>query len=360
MPTAKVVILVLTDNCLRVFEWSGELPTQFAYPHYYQPTDVSRWAAADLQRRLEDGTRWAEHLRLGIGVPKGPVGKMFGVLVVKTSAGQLGYLSAFSGKMAGQYVQAEFVPPVYNLQNKAGFFLAGEERLADLGTQLKALENAPEWQQAQEHLTATQQRADAALQQLKARQRAAKNVRHAKRAALQQQDPTTAASVLKDLEEESKRDHFEWKDQKRQWQEKLRQAQARVTALRQAIDQLKAARKTHSNQLQKRIFQSYSFLNIKGERQDLLDIFAPTFFQTPPAGAGECAAPKLLQYAFQQGYQPIAMAEFWWGPPPAAAIRQHGQFYPACRGKCEPILQHMLAGMDVAPNPLLRTATSAD
>ena len=76
--------------------------------------------------------------------------------------------------------------------------------------------------------------------------------------------------------------------------------------------------------------------------------------KTPPAGAGECAAPKLLQQAYLHGWKPIAMAEFWWGNSPKAEIRHHGYYYPACKGKCEPILQHMLQGLEVEENPMLQ------
>ena len=48
------------------------------------------------------------------------------------------------------------------------------------------------------------------------------------------------------------------------------------------------------------------------------------------------------------------MAEFWWGDSPKNEIRRHGCYYPACKGKCEPILKHMLQGLSVEENPLLR------
>ena len=100
------------------------------------------------------------------------------------------------------------------------------------------------------------------------------------------------------------------------------------------------------------MFEQYQFLNINGQRKSLLPIFAETPLQRPPSGAGDCAAPKLFQYAFNRGYKPIAMAEFWWGESPLLEIRKHNYYYPACRGKCEPILRHMLKGMTIEDNPL--------
>jgi len=93
-------------------------------------------------------------------------------------------------------------------------------------------------------------------------------------------------------------------------------------------------------------------LNYKGKTKDLLDIFKDTLLLRPPAGAGECAAPKLFQYAYENELKPIAMAEFWWGASPKSEVRQHKRFYPSCRGKCEPILGHMMQGLEVAPNPM--------
>lgn len=119
------------------------------------------------------------------------------------------------------------------------------------------------------------------------------------------------------------------------------------------VTALKQQRKQASSALQQRLFEQYKFLNIKSEHKSLGSIFKDTVYQTPPAGSGECAAPKLLHYAFKWGMQPIALAEFWWGSSPKSEIRQHKNFYGACQGKCRPILAHMLDGMAVDDDPLL-------
>ena len=117
--------------------------------------------------------------------------------------------------------------------------------------------------------------------------------------------------------------------------------------------------KEMSQNLQLWLFRQYRMLNAKGETKDLVDIWhdyhtSPKIrdkYPLPPGGTGDCCAPKLLQYAYQHGLKPICMAEFWWGPSPKSAIRHHGEFYPACRGKCLPVLTWMLQGLDVDPNP---------
>ena len=124
-------------------------------------------------------------------------------------------------------------------------------------------------------------------------------------------------------------------------------------------ESLKEERKNRSIALQQWIFRQFRLLNAHGEEKDIEQIFAETARRNPPAGTGECAAPKLLQYAYLHGLQPLAMAEWWWGDSPKGEIRRHGHYYPSCRHKCEPILRHMLQGLDVEPNPLLISNTDA-
>ena len=117
--------------------------------------------------------------------------------------------------------------------------------------------------------------------------------------------------------------------------------------------------KKMSQDLQLWLFHQYRMLNAKGEEKDLVDIWqdyhsSPRIrrkFPLPPGGTGDCCAPKLLQYAYQHHLNPVCMAEFWWGPSPKTEIRHHGQFYPACSGKCKPVLTWMLQGLDIDPNP---------
>ena len=119
-----------------------------------------------------------------------------------------------------------------------------------------------------------------------------------------------------------------------------------------------ADHKELSLSLQLWLFQQYRLLNGRGETKDLVEIWqdyhsAPRIrsrFPLPPGGTGDCCAPKLLQYAYLHHLTPVCMAEFWWGESPKSLIRHHGQFYPACRGKCKPVLTWMLQGLDVDPH----------
>ena len=114
-----------------------------------------------------------------------------------------------------------------------------------------------------------------------------------------------------------------------------------------------------SQELQTWLFHQYRLLNAHGEVKDLVDIWQEYYnrpkllqkYPLPPGGTGDCCAPKLLQYAYQQGLKPLCMAEFWWGATTKTELRQHLNYYPACRGKCKPILTWMLQGLDVDPDP---------
>ena len=117
--------------------------------------------------------------------------------------------------------------------------------------------------------------------------------------------------------------------------------------------------KQMSQELQTWLFHQYQLLNARGETKDLVDVWQNyhcsarirSKFPLPPGGTGDCCAPKLLQYAYKEGLKPVCMAEFWWGESPKNLIRHHEQFYPACRGKCLPVLTWMLQGLEVDPNP---------
>ena len=140
----------------------------------------------------------------------------------------------------------------------------------------------------------------------------------------------------------------------RYWEHILNAIKEQSSAFTNEIELLKEQRKKKSALLQQYLFEQYQFLNSKKEVKNLSQLLANTIEQNPPAGSGECAALKLLQFAFLNDLKPIAMAEFWWGQSPNKEIRKHQQFYPACQGKCKPILTHMLAGIEMDINPLLQ------
>lgn len=126
----------------------------------------------------------------------------------------------------------------------------------------------------------------------------------------------------------------------------FRRREAEISAMTDA-----SAKSAASRELQDWLFDSYVVLNARGERRSIRAIFADRGL-VPPGGTGECAAPKLLQYAYSNGMKPLAMGEFWYGPSPAKEVREQGRFYPSCLGKCGPLLTYMMEGLDVDPNPL--------
>lgn len=229
--------------------YSGELPKKFTYPYCYQPHDVAKMAAGEVIRYIESREEWKEELENG---------KMFGVLVVKSCGGELGFVAAYSGLLQGRNDHEYFVPPVFDSQSPNGHFKTNERRISALS-------------------------------------RAGRPTRQ------------------------------------------------------------------HSINLQRWLFSQYDLMNGVGEKRNVMDVFREYYADSkayekkangvPPSGTGDCCAPKLLQYAFLNGLKPVCMAEFWYGKSPKGEIRHHLQYYPACSGKCKPILTHMLKGLDVEPNP---------
>ncbi|MCW3464989.1 pseudouridylate synthase [Chitinophaga nivalis] len=216
-------------------------------------------AAAELQQYLQQQQDWTHNFGLSANGEGAVIGKMFGVLVVRNSRQELGYLAAFSGKLAGGNHHHRFVPPIFDGVADGGFLNAGMTRLTAINTEIKALE------------------------------------------------------------------------------------QGNDNGSTEKIATLKALRKEHSIALQRKIFDQYHFMNKTGGTKSLVDIFEQQGYRQPPAGAGECAAPKLLQYAFHRKMEPLALAEFWWGLSPKSATWKHGHFYAPCKEKCAAILTHMLA-----------------
>lgn len=320
-----------------------ELPRLFTYPFHYTPHPLCVMAAGEVQAYINKQTRWKEELDKG---------KMFGVLIVRTSNGQTGYLAAFSGNLCGSNSHSFFVPPVYDLLKPDGFFKIEEEQISAINHQIGQLQNCDrylELQQKMERETASSQQA---LSEARKVLKAAKEKREQRRP--HRPNENEQAAMIR----ESQYQKAEFKRLERYWKEQISEIKTELESFSSQIEALKAERRNRSAALQQKLFQQFNFLNAKGETKNLCAIFEETVQKTPPAGAGECAAPKLLQYAYLSGLSPIAMAEFWWGESPKTEIRHHGYYYPSCRGKCEPILRHMLQGLNVEPAPSERYSLS--
>lgn len=329
------------------------VPEQFTFPFYYQPHELSQIAARELQERL-DSEEFDHNFGLD-GNPEGAViGKMFGVLVVQNESGELGYLSAFSGKLGNSNHHEGFVPPVFDMLEEGSFFLEGIQMLNDINKQVDEKENDPEYLQLKTRLAGIKKEADTDIESFRETMRQKKKIRKEKREALPANMNTTERAIVEnELIIESLSMKHQLKMLVADWDLKIQQLEAQVSTEDQILAVLKEQRKTMSNLLQQQLFESYHFLNGNGERKDLGSIFKEHSQSEPPAGSGECAAPKLLQYAYAHKLKPVSLAEFWWGVSPKSEIRKHKHFYPSCRGKCEPILGHMLKGLDVEPNPML-------
>ena len=358
-------IMPSIENCFTPFSEpidGIELPERFTYPFYYQPHPISLLATKELQQYLQSQTQWqcnvSDELDKNDNSDVGS-GKMFGVLVVQKGNGELGYLSAFSGKLANKDHLSNFVPPVFDTYVENGFFQTEQVIINQINKQIETLENNPEIATLTSLLFSQESVADEKIEKFRLKVITSRKIRKAKRDAGDKTLNFEQMNDLKDkLSKESIVEKNELRDLKLYWQEQHLTIQQPLALLTENIDQLKQQRKNQSSALQKRLFAQYRFLNIEGVERSLGELFIHTAYHTaygkPPAGSGECAAPKLLQYAFKWQLKPIALAEFWWGPAPKSEVRQHQNFYAACIGKCQPILTHMLTGMDVDENPLLK------
>lgn len=316
------------------------LPERFTYPFCYTPHPLCILAAKEVQSYLTRQTAWKDELRQG---------KMFGVLIVQTEHGETGYLAAFSGILAGKNLHPFFVPPVYNLLQPQGFFKIEEENISSINRNIRQLENDKAYAALSAELARTIQSAENILATAKAQLKEAKTAREQRR-----KEKELNAQEEAELIRESQFQKAEYKRLERSWKARITTLQTQTEDWERRISALKSERKTRSAALQQKLFEQFGMLNYRGELKNLCEIFGQTVHKTPPAGAGECAAPKLLQQAYLHGWKPIAMAEFWWGDSPKTEIRHHGHYYPACKGKCEPILQHMLQGLQVEENPMLK------
>lgn len=317
------------------------LPEKFTYPFHYTPHPLCVLAAEEVKKYIATRKEWQEELNLG---------KMFGVLIVQIpeKANCIGYLAAFSGNLAGKNLHPYFVPPVYDLLQPEGFFKIEEEQISSINQRIHELETDTHYLKLTVRLQQETEQADIALTQAKAELKRAKEAREHRRTSSTLSEEDKAALIR-----ESQHQKAELKRMERAWKERIIAIQEEIAQYETKLEELKAERKRRSAALQQKLFEQFEMLNAKGEVKDLCVIFEQTVHKVPPAGAGECALPKLLQYAYLHHLKPLAMAEFWWGNSPKNEVRHHGYYYPSCKGKCEPILHHMLQGLVVNENPLL-------
>ena len=331
-----------------------ELPERFTFPFYYTPHPLCVHAANELQEYLLSNAS-----ELTTSSKKLNSGKMFGVLLVKSNSNEIGYLAAYSGKSTTLDNLDKFVPAISNAYESDNLFKSEQLNINELTQQIESLESNTELHNYQTQVTQLKIEFTALLTEKQLSHAQKRKQRKEKRIlAMKELNGEALNIVLENLAKQSIADKKYILALKKTWQEKIIYKENKLTHLKNAISKLKNERQQRSTMLQTKLFEQYQMLNSEGNVKSLTNIFKVTPQHFPPAGAGDCAAPKLLQYAFKHKLTPIAMAEFWWGETPKSEIRKHKNYYPACIGKCEPILNWMLKGLDIDENPLLNSSAN--
>ncbi len=310
-----------------------ELPEHFNNPFRYTPHRLAVIAADEVRHYV------ASHSSLSNEVAQG---KMFGVLVVRNIMGEIGFLTAFSGLLAGSNSLPFFVPAVYDMLYPGGYFKQEEGAISLISKNIESLLGSESYLNASEALMRCRSAAEGELSAMRKNMRDAKSRRDALR-----RSATLDADTKEALIRESQYQKAEAKRLAKKWQEKIQECEARLNAINMQVALLKEERRQRSAELQRWLFTQFAMLNAKGETKTLLQIFDEHSSAMPPAGAGECAAPKMLQYAYAHKMQPLCMAEFWIGASPVGEVRRDGCYYASCKGKCGPILGFMLQGLQV-------------
>jgi tRNA pseudouridine32 synthase/23S rRNA pseudouridine746 synthase len=330
-----------------------ELPEKFTFPFYYEPHFLAKLATKEVQIYLENQNDFIHNFGLSNNKKTLPIGKMFGILVVKNNKNEIGYLAAFSGKLADKSLPKKFVPPVFNMRTEGSFYIKGEKEIDQINSKLSVLKKDYKYLSLKETFKKITKNIDDNLELARKKLKLNKADRKVRKqlgqTALNESDFN---ALNKKLVQESFNDQFFYKEFYEYYEDKISKKREELAVFEDEIASLKKQRKEKSNYLQQTLFSKYAFLNQAKEKRDLLDIFDNPAIK-PPAGSGECSAPKLLQHAFLNDLTPICMAEFWWGISPNSAIRQHKNYYPACQGRCKPILTHMLEGIKMDDNLLL-------
>ena len=323
-----------------------DFPEKMNNPFDYEPHPLCIQICKELQTYLENKKEWREEIDRG---------KMFGILIVEG-----GYLAAYSGQIGGRSDWDDFVPAVFDYLQPDGYFKTHEAEITHINESILRLEKDERMQKARTliaDLLTQRQQAIAGFQEKMKEKKAQRDLRR-KQSNLSAEEEQAMTKESQFMKAELRR---------------LKKSLAEKTTLeteyedyQNNISRLKQLRKQLSDALQQWLFAQFRMLNAEGEEKDLLEIFRDTALEdqpnlsllskraalkmVPPAGSGECCEPKLLQYAFRHHLKPLQMAMFWWGESPKEEIRHHLQFYPACNGKCKPILRWMLPEVNTMLN----------
>ena len=311
------------------------LPHRFNDPFRYVPHPLVAHVAEIVMSDIRQDTALSAAMAEG---------KMLGVLLVKDSGGRTGYLKGFSGNIGGESTIPGFVPPIYDLTRPGGHFKTKEAEISAINHKIEEIESvrlAPAIHELEEARALYEEEASRCKEEMAAAKLRRDDIRKAWDADWREYYPDKG-----DLEKESQFLKAEMARMKRRWKFRLGELEDACTAIREEILTLRHERARMSDELQKWIFSQYIVHNAEGRWASISSIFASAGL-VPPGGTGECAAPKLLEYAFRNALQPLAMGEFWYGESPETAVRTQGHFYPSCTSKCGPLLGFMMKGMDL-------------
>ena len=326
-----------------------DIPERMNNPLDYQPHPLCIAVCKELQTYLSEREDWREEIDKG---------KMFGVLIVENAqpepgASEIGYLAAYSGQIGGRSDWEDFVPAVFDYLQPDGYFKTHEAEISHINLSISHLEKDERMKEARTLIRQLQEERKRTIAAYQEKMKEAKAKRDSRREAGNLSEAEEAQMI-----KESQFMKAELRRLKKSLSEKTA-LETEFEDYQENILRLKQLRKQLSDALQQWLFSQFRMLNQEGESKDLLEIFRDEALKeypqaaiatsriaalkmVPPAGSGECCEPKLLQYAYQHGYKPLQMAMFWWGESPKEEIRHHLQFYPACNGKCKPILHWML------------------
>ena len=308
-----------------------EEPQEFTDPFRYTPHPAVRTAAELIMQMIEDSGMASDFAE----------GKMLGVLVCRPSAktdSPICYIAAFSGNVGSCSKIDGFVPPIYDLTDPSGEFKRREAEISALNAQIGTISRSDEYLGLKQTISEAEADKEIELDRMKSAMTESKKLRNELRSRC------TDETVLAGLIKESQHEKAELRRLKQLWDEKISALRVRLNGFLNEIDSLRRLRASMSESLQDWIFRQYIVHNALGEEASIADIFADGGL-TPPGGTGECAAPKLLEYAYRNGLEPLAMGEFWYGKDSETAVRLQGRFYPSCTSKCGPLLGFMLKGL---------------
>ena len=325
--------------------WLEPQPLRDERPRVF-PSPFDDLAPHALAQRCAELLKTA--LRTGLIAPGLPTsvltraegGKMFGVLVVESTEGRVGFLQAVSGQVEREWNLEGYAPPVFDAAHRTASELPAEALVKGLTARVDLARFEPTLLRARDALTALDAGLAAQRLALKGHHSARKQERKAARAT------TTDTAQLHALDQLSRRDDHERRELEAKSREERALALSTLFPLERRLAALERLRRVVSQETMRRIWGSYRLTNFAGETTTLRALFPGG---DPPSGAADCAAPKLLAAAREAGLRPLALAEFWWGAPPPGGGRVEGMFFPACRQKCGPVLPFLLGGLPIAP-----------